>query len=104
MTRSAPSSPLAWSCTACCRLVLNDPIATSAAMPRMIDAEKRRSRRREARESRQAILRMKDIWILVPGSWLLVIGFGPGIQELGTWNRERLIAHHRAALEAHDAL
>ena len=59
--RSAPSRPLAWPSIAVCRLVVNDPIATSAAMPRTIESENSSNRFREARESRQAILRMKFI-------------------------------------------
>jgi len=40
---------------------VKEPIETSAAIPRTIDSEYSRSRRREARESSHAILRMKRI-------------------------------------------
>src|SRR4051812_21401276 len=43
------------------RFAPSEPMATSAAMPSTTDSENISNRRREARESRQAILRMKVI-------------------------------------------
>jgi hypothetical protein len=61
MIKSAPSSSFAWPSTARSRFDPSEPIATSAAIPSTTDRENSASRRREARESRHAIFRMKFI-------------------------------------------
>jgi hypothetical protein len=53
--RSAPSSPFASESIACRTFALNEPIETRAAIPSTTESEYRKSRRREARESRQAM-------------------------------------------------
>ena len=57
--RSAPRSPFASDWIALRTFELNEPIETRAAMPRTTESEYRRSLRREARESRQAMIRTK---------------------------------------------
>src|SRR5690606_31779260 len=85
--RSAPSSPLAWSSIACCRLALNDPLATSAAMPITMDRENSSSLRREARESLHAIFNMKLM----------------GTAELPACSKP-FVADHRPAFQPKNAL
>src|ERR1700690_685383 len=57
--RSAPRRPLASESIACLTFALNEPIETSAAIPRTTESEYRTSLRREARESGRAMLRRK---------------------------------------------
>ena len=59
MTRSAPTNVRAWSSIDCERLWRNEPMATSAATPTVIESEKSRRRIRLVRLSRHAILSMK---------------------------------------------
>src|SRR5436190_2981948 len=59
-TRSAPIKLRAWSSIARARLYRNEPMLTSAAIPRVIETEKRRRRRRLDRLSRHAIFQRKD--------------------------------------------
>ena len=59
-TRSAPSNVRACSSIACARLCRKEPIATSAAIPSVIEIEKSKSRRRLERLSRHAIFQMND--------------------------------------------
>ncbi len=62
-TKSAPNNERACSSIAPARLARNKPIAISAATPNEIEIEKRRSRRRLERLSRQAIRLMN--WSLL---------------------------------------
>ena len=58
-TRSAPSNDRAWSSIAWARLARNNPIAIRAATPNEIETEKRSSRHRLERLSRQAMRGIK---------------------------------------------
>jgi hypothetical protein len=59
--RSAPRRAFASELIARRTLEVKEPMETSAAMPRTIESEKRRSLLRDARESRQAMDRTKDM-------------------------------------------